>query len=428
MGSLDVTSFPVAAGAFAIWVVLVFLVVRSLRHRTRAFAMRIAMWTAIGMSGTALALHASGTIPTDIPRWFYAIALIPFVGPAIAFVGWRKLRSVGRVAAVCCLPLGMLASILIANEHYAYWPTVDALLGKDHADPMLPTDLAFGLAQMQGTETPLVLRHTELGADNSHGYLIDLPIPGSASGFHAQPALAWLPPSFIEHPERARSVIEFIGGSPSWPSDWTRAAGLDVLGDRIAARNGGEAPIMVMVDANGAPFGDTECVDGPRGNAETYLSHDVPDYIAHHFATSVDPANWGIVGYSEGGTCALTLTLRHPDRFRSFVDLAGDRGPNVGGHRHTVKALFGGSESRWTGHDPTSMLTSTSFPQIAGWFAAGADDTRSRHCNEGMVAAAHRAGLVSQTHVVPGGHDFNFVRAALADALPWISGRVMSRV
>ena len=39
------------------------------------------------------------------------------------------------------------------------------------------------------------------------------------------------------------------------------------------------------------------------------------------FGVSSDRSNWGIAGWSSGGTCALTLTVTHPELFSAFVDI-----------------------------------------------------------------------------------------------------------
>jgi len=75
---------------------------------------------------------------------------------------------------------------------------------------------------------------------------------------------------------------------------------------------------------------------------------------------------WAVAGYSEGGTCAVTLALRHPERFATFADLAGDAHPDVGGHRRTVRALFGGSEAAFAAHDPASLLRTGDHRDLAG--------------------------------------------------------------
>ena len=80
--------------------------------------------------------------------------------------------------------------------------------------------------------------------------------------------------------------------------------------DHFAEAHGGQAPIVVMPDENGTYRGDTECVDGPQGNAQTYLSEDVRNYVISTFGASPNPQHWAVVGLSEGGTCATLLAVK----------------------------------------------------------------------------------------------------------------------
>ena len=380
------------------------------------------MWALVATSAAALALHASGLVPLDIPRWFYAAALIPFVGPALAVAAGRGLRAPARVLAVACLPLGLVVSVLVVNEHYQYWPTLAALLGKDHTDPLLDPATALALAQADPAAGAAARSVANDGRAAQEGRLVDLAIPGTTSGFHARVARVWLPPGFLTDPDRPRPVVELIGGTPSWTSDWTRSAGIDRLADRVAADHGGEAPLLVMVDANGSAFGDTECV----GAAETYLTVDVPAFVESHFSVPADRRAWGLAGYSEGGTCAITLALRHGDRYSAFADLAGDSHPDVGGHRRTVRALFGGSEAEYAAHDPSALLSRQAYPELAGWFGSGNGDGAPRRATLRLAEEARSAGVTVQEFSGPGGHDFGFVGHALADALPWLDDHLQA--
>ncbi len=111
--------------------------------------------------------------------------------------------------------------------------------------------------------------------------------------------------------------------------------------DDFAAAHGGNAPVFVFVDSGGAFNNDTECVNGRRGNAADHLTKDVVPFMVSKFGVSPEPANWGIVGWSMGGTCAVDLTVMHPELFSSFVDIAGDTGPERGhqaaDHRPAVR-------------------------------------------------------------------------------------------
>ncbi len=118
--------------------------------------------------------------------------------------------------------------------------------------------------------------------------------------------------------------------------------------DGFAAAHGGNAPVFVFIDSGGSFNNDTECVNGPRGDVADHLTKDVVPYMNSTFGgVSPAAANWGgIVGWSMGGTCAVDLTVMHPELFSAFVDIAGDLGPTAGTKEQTVARLFGGSEPR----------------------------------------------------------------------------------
>ena len=121
-----------------------------------------------------------------------------------------------------------------------------------------------------------------------------------------------------------------IGGEFNTPADWLRAGNAVTTIDDFAAAHGGNAPVLVFVDSGGAFNNDTECVNGTRGNAADHLTKDVVPFMISNFGVSPDRANWGIVGWSMGGTCAVDLTVMHPELFSAFVDIAGDMGPERG--------------------------------------------------------------------------------------------------
>ena len=70
-------------------------------------------------------------------------------------------------------------------------------------------------------------------------------------------------------------------------------------------------------------------VNGLRGNAADHLTKDVVPYIISNFGGRADRAGWGVVGWSMGGTCAVDLSVIHPEQFSALVDISGDLTPNV---------------------------------------------------------------------------------------------------
>jgi S-formylglutathione hydrolase FrmB len=125
----------------------------------------------------------------------------------------------------------------------------------------------------------------------------------------------------------------------------------------------------VFVDPTGAFTNDTECVDGSRGNAADNLTKDVVPYMISTFAVRADRKSWGVVGWSMGGTCAVDLTVMHPDMFSAFVDIAGDLTPNTGTKEQTIARLFGGNVDAWAAFDPTTVITRHGrYTAVSAWF------------------------------------------------------------
>jgi S-formylglutathione hydrolase FrmB len=153
------------------------------------------------------------------------------------------------------------------------------------------------------------------------------------------------------------------------PADWIRAGNAITTIDDFASTHGGNAPVLVFVDATGAFTNDTECVNGSRGNPTDHLVKDGVPFMISNFGVDANRARWCIVGWSMGGTCAVVLTAAHPDMFSAFVDIAGDLGPNTGSKAETITRLFGGNADACAAFDPTTIITlHGSYTGVSAWF------------------------------------------------------------
>jgi S-formylglutathione hydrolase FrmB len=259
-----------------------------------------------------------------------------------------------------------------------------------------------------------------------HGALAPLDIPGTRSGFKARQGTLYLPPAFFASSRPPLPVVVMVGGSPGGPDDWPRAGFAVQAADAYASQHGGFAPILAFVDHNGGLFADTECVDGPNGAAETFLADDVPHYLLDTLHLTPDPHRWAIAGFSEGGTCAFELALRHPDVYGAFVDIAGDWAPNLGSQAATLSKLYGGDRAAMAAHDPANLLTANRYHHLPGWFVVGASDHQHVAVADRLAAAARPAGVTVSRAVLGGGHNWQLARAAfravLADLTQQLSG------
>ncbi len=237
-----------------------------------------------------------------------------------------------------------------------------------------------------------------------------------------------------------------ISSAFNTPADWLRAGGAFDTIDDFAAHHHGFAPVLVFVDPTGAFDNDTECVNGSRGNAADHLTKDVVPFVVSNFGVSADRANWGVAGWSMGGTCAVDVTVMHPEMFSAFVDIAGDRSPNVGTKEQTIARLFGGNSAAWAAFDPATVIARHGhYTGVSGWFdvpessgphnvaqeaipTLGAPSADPAANPEGQDAAANSLcdvatanGITCAVVTQPGKHDWPFAAQAFAASLPWLA-------
>ncbi|GAA4867680.1 alpha/beta hydrolase [Actinomycetospora straminea] len=297
------------------------------------------------------------------------------------------------------------------NAHFDYFRTLGDVVGLPPSDEV---ELAALLAR---TDRP------------DRGVVTTTALPGRTSGFVGRPGTIYVPPAWFARPRPELPVVVLLHGTPGTPQDWLDGGQAAATADAYAAAHGGAAPILVMPDVNGAIDADTECVDGPAGKAETYLTVDVPAFVQQVFHTAAPGRGWAVAGLSEGGSCALVLALRHPELFSTFGDYAGLAGPRAGDTNDdtasAVAQLFGGSQQAFAAHEPADILATRRFPELGGWFEVGDADTEPYAALDTVVPAARRAGIATCEVVVPGGgHTFDVFSQAFSDSLPWIAGRI----
>ncbi|OMC03341.1 hypothetical protein A5733_24095 [Mycobacterium sp. NS-7484] len=360
--------------------------------------------------------------PPQLWVWIALTALA--VG--VAIVGWVSARWWRRTASVAAIAACAVACGLTLNMWVGYFPTVHAMWNQLTSGPLPGQTDRLTVTKMQ-------LAHFQ----PTSGVLVPVTIDAEASGFAHRTELVYLPPAwFASNPPPRLPAVMMIGSQLNTPADWLRAGNVLGIIDGFAATHGGTAPVFVFVDATGSFTNDTECVNGVRGNAADHLTKDVVPYLVSNFGVRADRDGWGIAGWSMGGTCAVDLTLMHPDMFSSFVDIAGDLRPNAGNKDQTISRLFGGDADAWAAYDPlTIMRRHGPYSDVRAWFevpaaqhGGGGHDPANPEGQD--VAAttlcdtARAAAIECSVITAPGRHDWAFANNAFAAALPWLAGQL----
>lgn len=420
---------------------------------TLAVGWRSRRWRAVGLplaaaagGGAAYATHwyivDRGLSDEPAPATLWLWIALAGAAAAVLILGWRGAPPWRRGATLLAVPLCVLSAALALNLWVGYFPTVQAAWSQltsgplpDQTDPATVSAMAA-----QRTRPP-------------HGSVVPVVIPSDASHFKHRGELIYLPPEwFTSNPPPALPTVMMIGGQFNTPADWTRAGNAVKTIDDFAAAHDGRAPVLVFVDSGGAFNNDTECVNGIRGNAADHLTKDVVPFMVSKFGVNPDRSAWGVAGWSMGGTCAVDLTVMHPELFSAFVDVAGDFFPNAGTKAQTIARLFGGNADAWAAFDPSTVIARHGpYRDVAGWFAissegpaaprhylaisdpaamrlasrdAAANPTNQTAAAYSLCALGRAQGIDCAVLPQPGKHDWPFADRAFATALPWLAGRL----
>lgn len=373
----------------------------------------------------------------------YPSGMWPWIGltgvaAAVLVLGWRGSPPWRRAVALGTVPLCVLATATVVNASLSYLPTVGMAWHR-----------VTGQQPAQWIDQEKLLAMQREGVRPSRGTVVSITTPSDISGFSHRDELVYLPPAwFASNPPPRLPVVMMIGPEFSNPPDWLLyAGGLKIL-DEFALRHRGSAPVVVFPDTSGSFTNDTECVNGPRGNAADHITKEFVPHVISNFGVSAEAAGWGVAGWSTGGTCSAMFLVTRPDLFSAIVDLDGQLGPNAGPRNQTIARLFGGDADAWAAFDPKTVVeTRGPYQDKAAWIAVSEDvptthvpagtplqpealadwDTQSEeHAKTAtqLCALFGANGIECSVVGYGGGHDYASAAKGFATALPWLAGRL----
>ncbi len=358
---------------------------------------------------------------------------------AVLILGWRGSAWWRRAVSVLAVPLCVLSAATVLNSSLGYLPTVTTAWQR-----------ATGTLPPQWIDTVKLDEMRRDGVRPTRGTVVRITTPNDVSGFSHREELVYLPPVwFSSNPPPRLPAVMMMGAELSHPADWLQSGHALSILDDFALQHRGVTPVVAFPDTTGSFTNDTECVNGVRGNAADHLVKEFVPYVISHFGVSDDAANWGLGGWSSGGTCSLMLAVSHPERFSAIVDLDGQLGPNAGTKKQTIARLFGGDADAWAAFDPRTIVEAHGrYDGLAAWIGVsdriqtvhrGPDDGSAQseslknwdsYSEDHNKTANQLCELLSAYGAecsavgYAGGHDFPSAAHGFRDALPWLAGRL----
>ena len=156
-----------------------------------------------------------------------------------------------------------------------------------------------------------------------------------------------------------------------------------------------------------------------KGRYEDYLLDELIPFVESTFPAIMDRSARYIGGISSGGYTALSIVLRHPERFSK-----------VGGHMPAVDLSYAEedecyfeNEAMWLQYDPIAIAAHSAFKNLHVFLDDGKDDEGQfyRAC-EKLFWILQRNGADVQYHLFEGHHNEEYVLSNLDSYLRFYNG------
>jgi hypothetical protein len=284
---------------------------------------------------------------------WWSIAAFGAVGLALANL-WHS-RWWRKAIAVLAIPVFIAAGSVGINAVYGLNATVADMLGVAVKHPIaLPKPAPSSTAAPAWTPGNGSLYEAwrppadmpKLGRQGT------ITVPATVSGFEARPAGLYLPPAALVADAPALPLVILMMGYPGNPSP-TRVASVV---DQYQAKHEGLAPIVLVADQIGTR-GDPTCADSRMfGKAQTYITKDVVNWARAHLHVIQDPKYWAVMGYSNGGGCAIKYGALMPKTFGTIVDISGEPFPGSVHPDLALARVFEGNTAAFEASKPMNIM------------------------------------------------------------------------
>jgi enterochelin esterase-like enzyme len=265
------------------------------------------------------------------------------------------------------------------------------------------------LATATATATPAPsVRGTPVSASEPlQGLLLDdrLLSPTIGASF---PYRVYLPPDYLQAPQRHYPVLYMLHGAGGNYTEWTDSF-LPEQADRMMAAKEIPPLIIVMPDDGGQTYWANWSEGGPRWG--DYVTDDIVSTIDQRYRTLPNAASRAIGGLSMGGLGAMNLAFQHPDVF----GVVGAHSPSVRIDPDPALWFLSG-QTFWDNNPIWLAQHRPGLDSLKIWLDAGDEDIWLPNIEQ-VRAVLVDEGLNLDWHLFAGPHEAEYWIAHVPDYL-----------
>lgn len=361
-----------------------------------------------------------------------ALTVLAFV---LLILGWHKLdgpgprRVIGRVGAVLLVNvLVLLTAATQLNATYLFfasWGDIKgALTGHVALTRLNRGGAAAAAANTRVTGNAAVASSSvpPLSVPVSSSGVAQFTVTGPLSGLTGT-VVVQLPAGYTS-PANASlhyPVLEAFGGYPGTPTTWISVMKIGSAIDKQVQARAMRQALVVQPQIEFPSGVDTEGVNGSPGRpqVETWLTQDIPNWVAKTFRVQSQRSAWACIGYSAGGWVAAMATMLHPAQYGAAIVLGGYFRPEFGPLYEPYPAQ-GTLARRYN----LVGLAKAKPPPVALWIETSHADAISYHSSAQFLAATRAPLSVKAVVLQNAGHRVSVWLGLLPEALAWLGSGI----
>lgn len=235
----------------------------------------------------------------------------------------------------------------------------------------------------------------------------------------------YLPPSYEENKAKTYPILYLLHGGGCSNTDWEQYGGLSHLADSLIACGQMEEMVVVCPEAN---KDNMIWFNADHWRYEDFMFREFMPYIERTYRIKPGKAYRSVAGFSMGGGAAVVYGVLHPDLFNVVYGMSSYL------RAQPLEFLKNDPSAPWRqklvdDYNPILTIANGSEAGVEAWktvhwFIDCGDKDFTYDANIDLISSFRKQAIPYELRIKSGGHDWNYWRPALRDALLYVSSQL----